>query len=251
MLFRSKKEVELSKFIYSIRYNTNMSEKKPVLVAIFAHPDDEAFGPGGTLAIYGKTHDVYLICVTRGQAGHNNADQDRPIQEIREEELRNSAKLLGIKSLFFLDYEDGALSNNQYHAIANDIQVLLDELKPETLMTFEMRGVSGHLDHIAVSMIVHYVFHKISYAKELMLYCEKEEVIKNFRDYFVYVPHGYEDGQIDKIIDITRVWDTKVKAMYEHKSQIKDVNTILYGLKEDVKEECFLIHRKDDDSIRS
>lgn len=223
---------------------------KPSLVAIFAHPDDEAFGPGGTLAIYAQTHDVYLICVTKGQAGRNNtADQERPIQEIREEELQNSAKILGIKRIYFLDYEDGTLSNNQYHAIANDIIALLDEIKPETLMTFEMRGVSGHLDHIAVSMIVHFVFHKIDYAKTLMLYCEKEEVIKNFRNYFVYVPHGYDTNQIDKIIDITHVWDTKVKAMYEHKSQIKDVNTILYGLKEQVKEECFLIHTKDDDTI--
>lgn len=223
---------------------------KPSLVAIFAHPDDEAFGPGGTLAIYAKTHDVYLICVTKGQAGRNHTDnQDTPIQDIREEELRKSATVLGIKRLYFLDYEDGTLSNNQYHAIANDIQVLLDELRPETIMTFEMRGVSGHIDHIAVSMIVHYVFHKITYAKELMLYCEKEEVIKNFRDYFVYVPHGYADTEIDKIIDISDVWETKVKAMYEHKSQIKDINTILYGMKEQVKEECFLIHTKTDDTI--
>ena len=222
-----------------------MPNMKPSLVAIFAHPDDEAFGPGGTLALYAKNHDVYLICVTKGQAGRNNTnDQGRPLQEIREEELQNSARILGIKRLYFLDYEDGSLSNNQYHAIANDIQVLLDEIQPETLMTFEMRGVSGHLDHIAVSMIAHFVFHKISYAKTLMLYCEKEEVIKNFRDYFVYVPHGYEDEEIDTVIDISEVYDTKVKAMYEHKSQIKDVNTILYGMKEDVKEECFLLHKK-------
>lgn len=227
-----------------------MSAQKPVLVAIFAHPDDEAFGPGGTLALYAKTHDVYLICVTKGQAGHNNtSDVERPLQSIREEELENSAKLLGIRRLYFLDYEDGTLSNNQYHSIANDIQLLLDELKPEILMTFEMRGVSGHIDHIAVSMIVHFVFHKVPYTKELMLYCEREEVIKNFRDYFVYVPHGYSDKEIDRVIDISDVWETKVKAMYEHKSQIKDVNTMLYGMNENKKEECFLIHTKEDDTM--
>ena len=42
---------------------------KPVVVAVFAHPDDEAFGPGGTLAVLSKTHDVYIITVTGGEAG--------------------------------------------------------------------------------------------------------------------------------------------------------------------------------------
>lgn len=82
-----------------------------------------------------------------------------------------------------------------------------------------------------------------------MLYCEKEEVMKNFRNYFVYVPHGYKDREIDETIDITDVWDTKIQAMYEHKSQIKDVKTTLHVMKEYTKEECFIIHTKSDDTM--
>jgi len=88
--------------------------KRPSLVAIFAHPDDEAFGPAGTIAKYAQDHEIYLICATRGEAGENFLDDTtRSIGEIREQELRASAKLLGVKQVFLLDYEDGSLCNNK------------------------------------------------------------------------------------------------------------------------------------------
>lgn len=217
----------------------------PKLVAIFAHPDDETFGPGGTLALYAKTHEVTLICVTRGQAGANHsADTNGDIGTIREKELLNATAILGIDEVIFLNYEDGTLSNNQYHAIARDITDILDRIRPETLMTFEMRGVSGHIDHVAVSMIVHYVFKKIDYARELLLYCEKKAFIKEFKDYFIFMPPGYDDSEIDLVVDVSPVWEARIRAMHEHKSQIKDVKKILAILETFPKEECFLVEGK-------
>ena len=62
--------------LYVIRFCVIItSMKRPSLVAIFAHPDDEAFGPAGTLKIYSKTHDIHLICATRGEAGENHLDE--------------------------------------------------------------------------------------------------------------------------------------------------------------------------------
>lgn len=71
-----------------------MPQKRPnkTIVAIFAHPDDEAFGPAGTLAKLSQTHDVYLICVTRG-----NANGNASLGKIRTKELKQSANILGIK----------------------------------------------------------------------------------------------------------------------------------------------------------
>lgn len=52
-------------------YNINLMGKK--IVCIFAHPDDEAFGPGGTIALLAKKNDVYILCATKGEAGqHHN-----------------------------------------------------------------------------------------------------------------------------------------------------------------------------------
>ncbi len=219
--------------------------KKPSLVAIFAHPDDEAFGPAGTLALYAKTHDISLICVTRGQSGENNHDGDLlNIAKIREQELCASAKVLGVKNVFFLDFIDGHLSNHLYHDIAEAISKIIEGIKPEILMTFEGRGISGHLDHIAVTMITNYVFDRAEYAKTLMLFTILKEESDGITDYFVYVPEGHKKNEVDQTIDISKVVNVKIQALMKHKSQIKDVQRVLKQRESLPKEEHFIIRKK-------
>ncbi len=211
------------------------------LVGIFAHPDDEAFGPGGTLALEAKKRDVYLICVTNGEAGKSSLDEVRELGEVRREELLESAKILGIKKVFFLGYHDGTLSNTLYHEIAEKIIRILNDIKPNTLLTFEPRGVSGHIDHIAVSMITSFVFYKVSYVKHLWQYCltEKARNVEEY-DYFIYFPPGYKKSEIVKIRDVSPIWKQKVKAIHAHKSQLHDIEQILKRHAKLPKEECFL-----------
>ncbi len=214
---------------------------KPV-VGIFAHPDDEAFGPGGTLAILAKKRDVYLICVTNGDAGMNSSEKKEAIlSEIRREELLESVNVLGIKKVFFLDYKDGSLSNNLYHEIAEKIQQILQKLKPEILITHDTLGVTGHLDHIAVSMITTFVFQKLQDIKELWYYCISDKEAGIFKDYFVYFPPGYKRSEVDKIIDISSVWDQRIEAMYKHQTQIHDVKRILKTQSKLPKEDYFRV----------
>lgn len=218
---------------------------KPSLVTIFAHPDDEAFGPAGTIAQYSKTHNVHLICATRGEAGENYLDDStRSIGEIREEELRASAAILGVKKVYFLDYEDGSLCNSKYHNIANKIKVILNRIKPEVLMTFELRGVSGHLDHVAMAMITYFLFYKVPYTKKMLSYVIPREVTDQMRDYFIYVPHGFKRERVDKIVNISSVWDLKKQAIMQHKSQQPDVSRMLTAMDHYPKEEYFLVHTK-------
>ncbi len=214
------------------------------LVCIFAHPDDESFGPSGTIHLYTKTHEVYLICVTNGDAGKNShTDKTTPLAEIRQAELRESSKFLGTKKVFFLNYADGSLNNLQYHEIADKIKKITDELKPEILMTFEPRGVSGHLDHVAVSMIASYVFEKSDYAKKIMYFCISREQSAKFGEYFIYRPEGYGADEVDLIVDISSVRKLKTESMYLHKSQVHDAERIirLFGT---FTEEYFLVREK-------
>ncbi len=217
---------------------------KKTVVAIFAHPDDEAFGPAGTLALLAQDHDVYLLCATRGEAGQNNSPEKKHIGDIREQELRKSAAILGIKEVYFLGFDDGMLANNLYHRLADAIQSHLERIKPATLITFEPRGVSGHLDHIAVSMVTTFIFHKISYVKTLMYYCISEERRAKVRDYYIYFPPGYKSSEIDKTYDISSTWDTKVAAMRAHASQKNDVETIYDEIKDLPKKEHFIVLTK-------
>jgi len=159
-------------------------------------------------------------------------------------ELKTSAKILGVKKVFLLGFEDGELNNNLYHKLAEKIQKILEELKPEKIMTDEIRGISGHIDHITVAMVTTFVFYKLPFIKELMYYCiEKREVM---RDYFIYMPPGFDKKDVDLRIDISDVWDKKVAAIKAHKSQAHDGKYILSLYKKGIisKIENFLILKK-------
>ncbi len=216
---------------------------KPV-VGIFAHPDDESFGPGGTLAIFAKTRPVYTICVTNGDAGLNSSKKTKALALIRREELIESGKILGVKKVYLLDYGDGTLSNNLYHEIADKIEKILREINPEIIMTFEPRGISGHIDHIAVSMVASFLFEKLNFVDELWQHCIDEDRRKEVKDYFIYYPPGYKKSDISKAVNITDVWETKLAAMDKHESQKHDKDRIVKQTRGLPKIENFIIRRK-------
>ncbi len=215
------------------------------IVCIFAHPDDEAFGPGGTIAKLAKTREVYIICTTKGEAGkHKGKDGKKNLGEIRANELRASAKVLGVKKIFFLGFQDGTLSNNLYHDIAQKAESILKRLKPDTILTYEPRGISGHLDHIAMSLISSYLFERSSFIKKLMQFCVLDSPERRKMKYFIYFPPGYKKSEVDFVSDVRGVWDTKIQAMMQHKSQIHDIERILKMYKKSPKIENFLVQMK-------
>ncbi|MBI1863125.1 PIG-L family deacetylase [Candidatus Microgenomates bacterium] len=198
-------------------------------ICIFAHPDDEAFGPGGTIHRLTKTHTVSIICVTNGDAGENHHPTEKgTLATIRQGEIRSSSKIMGVTDLFFLNYSDGELCNNKYHEIAASIQAILDDKRPELLLTFEHRGISGHIDHITIAMIASYLYQRLSYVRKIMFYCLSEaQRSKRGDDYFIFFPPGYKTEAIDYSNDISDIIDLKVEAMKQHLSQSKDLNRIL------------------------
>jgi LmbE family N-acetylglucosaminyl deacetylase len=87
--------------------------ERHTLMAVFAHPDDEAFGTGGTLTRYAaEGHDVYLVTATRGEAGliqRPGTATPANLPQVREHELRCACQAYGIHPPRFLDYVDGQL----------------------------------------------------------------------------------------------------------------------------------------------
>ena len=83
------------------------------LLAVLAHPDDESFGLGGTLALYAsKGYDVYYVCATRGEAGTVDEEHLKGFKdtaEMRTAELMKAAQALGLKEVFFLGYRDSGM----------------------------------------------------------------------------------------------------------------------------------------------
>lgn len=131
-----------------------MHDADKCLLAVFAHPDDESFGCGGTLAKYASLGcRVQLVTATRGEAGEiaeGVRASKAGLAEIRERELRCACQALGIPPPLLLGYIDGQLTIvHQGQAVARLVR-LIRELRPQVVLTFGPDGVYGHYDHIAV-----------------------------------------------------------------------------------------------------
>jgi N-acetyl-1-D-myo-inositol-2-amino-2-deoxy-alpha-D-glucopyranoside deacetylase len=141
--------------------------KNRALLAAFAHPDDEAFGTGGTLAHYAAQGvQVNLVCATRGEVGEisdASLATAENLGEVREQELRCSGRALGAHEVIFLGYRDSGMAgtpdNADPRAFANALPedvvarlvAVIRRLKPEVVITFEPGGGYGHPDHMAIS----------------------------------------------------------------------------------------------------
>ena len=124
------------------------------LMAIFAHPDDEAFGVGGTLSRYASEGcDIYLVTATRGEAGGIAGPDLATIANlpyVREQELRCACETYSIRPPIFLDYMDGQLPIVHQGQAVGKLVRLIRDLRPQVVITFGPDGVYGHYDHIAV-----------------------------------------------------------------------------------------------------
>jgi N-acetyl-1-D-myo-inositol-2-amino-2-deoxy-alpha-D-glucopyranoside deacetylase len=150
-------------------------DSEKCLLAVLAHPDDESFGMGGTLALYAQRGvEVHLICATRGEVGEtppNFERNDRSIAELRMDELRCAGQILGLKKVHFLKYRDsgmpGSADNSHPRAlaaapmeqVAKEIAGLIRKLKPQVVLTFDPFGGYGHPDHIAIQRATERAFH--------------------------------------------------------------------------------------------
>lgn len=126
----------------------------PALLAVFAHPDDEAFGVGGTLSRYAAAgHPVYVVTATRGEAGQIAVPElgvPAGLPALRERELRCACQQYGIHPPLFLDYQDGHLTTVHQGQAVGKLVRLIRELRPAVLVTFGPEGIYGHYDHLAV-----------------------------------------------------------------------------------------------------
>lgn len=210
------------------------------IAAVFAHPDDESFGPGGTLAKLAKNNRLYLLCATKGEKGNSSIKISTPLAKIRANELKKAGKILGIKKIFFLGFKDGSLNNNRYHQLATKIKKVFLQIRPEVIITYEMRGVSGHLDHIAISLATSFVAVKLKFVKTILYYCLTKNHRQLIKDYFIFFPPAYKKKEINLTVNLSSVWEKKINAIKAHASQRKDGKEILKIISSLPKEEHFI-----------
>jgi LmbE family N-acetylglucosaminyl deacetylase len=138
---------------------------KRVLLGIFAHPDDESFGPGATLARYAaEGADVHVVIATDGIAGSvedpAHIGEHETLAQVRSAELSRAAVALGVTTVWSLPYRDSGMRDtpdNDHPAalIQQPLQHTVDEvleyierLRPQVIVTHDPYGGYGHPDHI-------------------------------------------------------------------------------------------------------
>lgn len=141
---------------------------KPTILAIFAHPDDESFCCGGTLALLSEVATVEILCCTKGEASAAQPPSDISLAQMREAELQAACTILGAQAPRFLGYHDSGfrtpsqlprrLVDADVFAVAKEVGAVIAELEPQILISFDPRGYYGHPDHVAVHRIAQAAF---------------------------------------------------------------------------------------------
>jgi len=189
------------------------------LLAVFAHPDDEAFGPGGTLARYALNgHTCRLVTLTRGEAGSLGPAKSLTSEELarlRSWELECAVKALHLSSHRVCDLPDNKLASSPTATGLAIICKEIESLQPDLVITFHQGGISGHPDHQAVARWCLEAVRENS-GPRLLGYGITEAQARRvgFRQL-----RPIPAGEITHVIDVLGYLEHKLKAIECHKSQ--------------------------------
>lgn len=211
---------------------------KKLIFGIFAHPDDEAFGPVGTFLTEKKNRsEVHLICATAGENG-TNPDNDPALGETRLKEWQKAGELMDADSMHYLGYEDGMLCNAVYIEAAEKIQRIVgdaiterDDIASIEFLSLDPNGLSGHIDHIFISRVACYVFYKLKEKDErfskIRLACLHRDDFPDANLGWLYMDAGRTAEQIGETVDASQYIDSIKEIMAAHHTQRADCESIL------------------------
>lgn len=219
---------------------------KQLLIAIFAHPDDEAFGPSGTLLkLKDDGYDIHLILLTDGEAG-TNPDNVPDLGSLRLQEWYAASAILGATSTYALHLPDGKLERVDRRTLGETVtrhiyEILATYSEPVdyTYMTFEPQGLTGHRDHIVASRLTT----KLAEHDEgvtVWYYClDSTQAPLDGTTY--YEPRAREDEYITNRIDVSAYLTDKYRMIDAHASQQADGTNLKALGEERLSVECFRI----------
>jgi LmbE family N-acetylglucosaminyl deacetylase len=194
---------------------TQSDETKRALV-IGAHPDDNEFGAGGTIAkLNAQGWETTFILVTNGNKGtHDQTLSPYTLSETREHEQRAAAEALGVKRVLFLRNNDGELEPTS--ALRTEIAIYIRHFKPHYVFTHDpWKHYMLHPDHRAVGFAV--IDGIVSARDHLFMPGLGQIGITLWRPEALFL-WGAE--QPDHVEDISEFIEQKIKALREHHTQL-------------------------------
>lgn len=209
---------------------------KAVLV-VGAHPDDNDFGAGATVAKAASegAEVVYLIATT-GQRGSSDASMTPELlSKTRKKEQEDAAGALGVREVHFLNYVDGELIPDI--ALKEHVVIFIRRYRPDIVFTmdpsffyFKTYGFVNHSDHRAIGEATLDACYPL--ARDLLSFPEHGKAGLNPHKVKELLLHSFVPENANFYIDVTDSYETKIKALSFHKSQVSD----LPGLEERMRD---------------
>lgn len=208
-------------------------ETSQKILVILAHPDDPEFFCGATLYRWASGgNEIHYCLLTCGDKGGSFDTNPPEICAARREEQEKAASVIGVKSVQFLDYEDGYLVPTM--DLRKDIVRVLRKQRPDILVACDPTNLYpsagyglNHPDHRAAGQVVLDAVFPASgnahYFPDLL-----EEGLLPFtpREVWLSLP-----SEPTVVFDVTEYWEVKIKALLEHHSQVGDREAFLRRMK--------------------
>jgi len=226
-------------------------------MAVHAHPDDEVFSTGGVLARYAdEGARVVVVYCTRGESGEMHdpeldpEDAIRRLGEIREREVRDAAKVLGITDVYFLGYRDSGMKDTEDNAnpaafmnapleeSTARLLAVVRETRPQVMVTYDEDGGYGHPDHVMANRVTVAAFDAAKgeeWAPQKLYFTERSREgfrrqVEGMRALGIEIPwvkadfnfdeYGKRDDEITAHLDVGRFMALKQQALAVHRTQI-------------------------------
>lgn len=200
------------------------------LLAVTAHPDDEAACFGGSLRLYSdRGVETAVICLTPGQAARNRgkARDDYELAALRRKEFAEACKILGVSRAAVLDYPDGQLHRIEMYRPVADLVRLVRQFQPQVMLSMGPEGaITGHTDHSIASVCATLAFHwagrKNRFPDQLT---DKLRPYQAQKLYYCTAPEPLPDREpiclpsATTRIEIGRCLEAKIAAFHAHETQ--------------------------------
>jgi LmbE family N-acetylglucosaminyl deacetylase len=205
------------------------------IMGIFAHPDDPEFFCGATFARWAvEGAEITFVLATSGDKGSDDLEMTHErLIDIREEEERNAAAELGVSEVVFLRYPDGELQPTL--ELRRTLTRLIRTKKPEIVVTSDPTAYwygttyINHPDHRAIGVATIEAVFPTARDRLNFIELERDEGLHPHKVRHVYIAVPVEPTTT---VDVTDHIETKINALRQHKSQIKDMDALAERIRE-------------------
>jgi LmbE family N-acetylglucosaminyl deacetylase len=224
------------------------------IVGIWAHPDDDIFLSAGLMASAVASGDrVVDVTATRGEGGSMDEQRWPPetMGEVRTGELLRSLGILGVTEHRFLDGPvDLDMEAHLDEAGAAQVRAIVEEIKPDTILTFGPDGMTGHQGHKDVSRWATEAFESVGKPGSRLFYATQSpefvaDIVPGLVQFDIFLPGTppmtpHEEMAIDFSCD-EALLDRKLAALTSHESQIEGLLEVFGadGLRRFIRDECY------------